>query len=1075
MLVVYHILCYIVHVLLKIFYLPGRFVLVNHYNAFISYRHSEKDSAVAAEVQHQLEHFHIPRAIRKSTGVSKISRLFRDKEELPITSDLNHDIGYALEHSDFLIVICSESTSESLWVPREIETFLKYHTKKRVLTVLADGEPVDVIPDMLLHEEVEQTDENGQVHTVSVPIEPLSCDYRMPLKKARKEELPRLAASLLGCSYDELVLRQRQYRIHRIMTVFAAALTASVVAASYLLWSGIQIRSNYQKSLENQSRYLANESLKELEDTDRISATQLALAALPSKDNRRPVIPEAEYALGCAIDAYQAPDSSYITSTWKFNASGRINEFFTSEDGSVLFAFDNANTVWAWTIESHKQLFTRSFAAEEVIDILNAGSHRLVIVTDQEILCYDTSSWKILWSAQNDFSISPSDHIAASSDDSGLLAVADVATDCIHLYDISSGKKLPDAVPDADGDLSPISIFFYGDGTMLAAECYDEKQNVRIALYNTKTESFALLPDKYTSIVGHLETDDGKMYVADMLGKGIGTSSYGYYDAEFLYDSTCAISCYDLHTMKRLWEKDIPYQQIMYNAGMNEINFTDADGAAKKLLEVNLSNLSIYLNENDGSVYDQLELPASVISTTVIGDTGLDYFLENGSMGTYSFVNDKSAPKIMCRSYFTDKIESAILYTDTVDKTKGMLIQQHFGSSILVYHDGVYDKDWKTFKGDTINSGYIKDSMIISDHLAVLTSGDDKRLYLYDVASRKQTASIKLDQDTSSTFHLLGSSPDQKSLYMVIVNSDSDDHVLQFAQVNLDSGKMETFDMPCPDMFRDQNTSFSYQDGYIFYQAGSFSDVHIYKYSVTTHKGSVIPAYSASSATFSSGNSIFASDDGSLLFILNTNGKGQIISSATGVAVSLKEQLTNAYSNQICAEWNSDQSLLAVTAKYSINLYQSDGTLKASIPYAKSPSCMTFYKDMLLVLSSSGELDRYSVKDGSFLGETDVKMYSNALAYVPGNWTFTDDTLYLNDGSIMNIIDLASWTETAYVLSSLDYCPAEDIFCASSNNSGTQIGFFPHYTTDDLIRKAKDMLGDHVQLSDTMKSRYGIN
>lgn len=109
-----------------------------HYNAFISYRHHPDDIRVASEIHKGLEHFKIPRAIRKTSGSM---RLFRDKEELPITSHLTDDIGRALENSDFLIVICSPHTKESVWVQREIETFLKTHSRDKVLTVLASGEP----------------------------------------------------------------------------------------------------------------------------------------------------------------------------------------------------------------------------------------------------------------------------------------------------------------------------------------------------------------------------------------------------------------------------------------------------------------------------------------------------------------------------------------------------------------------------------------------------------------------------------------------------------------------------------------------------------------------------------------------------------------------------------------------------------------------------------------------------------------------------------------------------------------------------------------------------------------------
>ena len=84
--------------------------MIDKYNAFISYRHADLDSKIAAHVQKSLERFHIPDKIRKATGKKRIERIFRDKDELPITSDLTETISNALENSDYLIVICSENT-----------------------------------------------------------------------------------------------------------------------------------------------------------------------------------------------------------------------------------------------------------------------------------------------------------------------------------------------------------------------------------------------------------------------------------------------------------------------------------------------------------------------------------------------------------------------------------------------------------------------------------------------------------------------------------------------------------------------------------------------------------------------------------------------------------------------------------------------------------------------------------------------------------------------------------------------------------------------------------------------------
>lgn len=113
--------------------------MINNYNAFISYKHAALDNKIAEDIIKKLERYHIPKNIQKSTGHKKIDRIFRDKDELPITNDLNDTISSALANSEYLIVICSTNTKKSTWVEKEIETFLKNHTKNHVLTVLADG------------------------------------------------------------------------------------------------------------------------------------------------------------------------------------------------------------------------------------------------------------------------------------------------------------------------------------------------------------------------------------------------------------------------------------------------------------------------------------------------------------------------------------------------------------------------------------------------------------------------------------------------------------------------------------------------------------------------------------------------------------------------------------------------------------------------------------------------------------------------------------------------------------------------------------------------------------------------
>ena len=270
---------------------------MTHYNAFISYNHNPRDIRIAALLQSQLENYKIPKGVKSSSGLSKIERVFLDKGELEVAGDLNKVICDALENTDWLIVICSPESRKSIWVQREIEYFLRNHTLDNILTVITDGEPFDVLPEVLLNE----------------AREPLSCDYRQPGRIARTVELPRLVAALVGCKYDDLVQRQRHYRMRRMTIALTAASVILLSAVTYLIWSNNQIRTNLEMSLKEQSTTLAIQSEQALRSGDRIGALNYAIDALPSDEQDRPIVSQAVRALSSAMNIYKADDAT----NWK--------------------------------------------------------------------------------------------------------------------------------------------------------------------------------------------------------------------------------------------------------------------------------------------------------------------------------------------------------------------------------------------------------------------------------------------------------------------------------------------------------------------------------------------------------------------------------------------------------------------------------------------------------------------------------------------------------------------------------------------------------------------------------------
>ena len=230
-----------------------------YYDAFISYRHTEMDSFVAQKMHKMLERYRIPKKIQQKSGKKKITRIFRDQEELPLSADLSENITTALQHSEFLILICSPEAMESRWVRTEIETFLQTHSKDRVLTVLVKGEPEESFPEILCYRD-KVVAENGVEKIVQVPIEPLAADVRgaskAEVEKKLKNEVLRILAPMLSCSYDELRQRHREYKLKCNIGIVSVILCLAIAFSVYAMRQAAAIEEQYQNSRKNQARYL---------------------------------------------------------------------------------------------------------------------------------------------------------------------------------------------------------------------------------------------------------------------------------------------------------------------------------------------------------------------------------------------------------------------------------------------------------------------------------------------------------------------------------------------------------------------------------------------------------------------------------------------------------------------------------------------------------------------------------------------------------------------------------------------------------------------------------------------------
>ena len=102
------------------------------YKAFITYSHA--DMSLATALQSGLHSFAKPwyqlRAIR----------VFRDQTNLSANPDLWSSIETAILDSEYLLIMASPEAARSAWVPREIDTFLRFNSFDKVILVLSSGE-----------------------------------------------------------------------------------------------------------------------------------------------------------------------------------------------------------------------------------------------------------------------------------------------------------------------------------------------------------------------------------------------------------------------------------------------------------------------------------------------------------------------------------------------------------------------------------------------------------------------------------------------------------------------------------------------------------------------------------------------------------------------------------------------------------------------------------------------------------------------------------------------------------------------------------------------------------------------
>ena len=219
------------------------------YWAFISY--SSKDVRVAKKLHRRLETYRIPRDLvgrpgRDTEVPKKIFPVFRDRDELPLSSDLGASIEDALRASRYLIVLCSPHAAKSQWVNEEVRYFKAIGREDRILAIILDGEPhaaeesQECFPTALKL----GVDADGAI--TSNPAEPIGGDLR-PGGDGWNAAFLKAVAGITGMGYDSFA--RRAAKRQRRQRLVAAAGLLLLLGIGLWYWDYNRLKVGYYAQL----------------------------------------------------------------------------------------------------------------------------------------------------------------------------------------------------------------------------------------------------------------------------------------------------------------------------------------------------------------------------------------------------------------------------------------------------------------------------------------------------------------------------------------------------------------------------------------------------------------------------------------------------------------------------------------------------------------------------------------------------------------------------------------------------------------------------------------------------------
>ena len=1029
------------------------------YSAFISYRHNDRDTAVAAAVQEDLEHFSVPREIRERTGIKRFSRIFRDASELQISESLSDRLEEALDASDFLIVICSPSYRESVWCLHEIEYFLRTHGTDRVLCVLSEGEPPAVFPDLLMR--------SG---------EPFACDYRGRRRDARRLELPRLASAMLGCEYEELVRRQEQYRRRRLLTLLAVIVLMTGTAIAYLLYSNARITENYRNAQRQESRTLAEQSLNQLASMNRFAAIRTALRALPDGETDRPVTAEALYALTKASGAYTVPYE--FAETWRIDENADFVRMSVDEAGEYLFALDSAGVMHVWSLRERAAVSDFSmFGTETARDFVQGPGRLLVAWTAEGIKAWDLLTGETAWQQELNYNVYGTVRV---SRDLEFAAAAD--NDAVQVMRAADGTPVASLRLPEDAEGYVYDTEWSPDGSRIAVRLRADQQ-YRTGIFSVDDGSFVLTDPSCADMAGMRFISDDRLITVAVPDRG---TSFRSQDAVYLFCNSADVRCFAADGTL-LWETQVPYTQPDL---LTQIQPVTVGG--RSLILVSASNAISLIDPDSGGIVDRYEMDGTIARVLYAGEKMILAVTEEGRLA-YIWPEDGETA---LGTQFPAGLSDAAAVSEADPDRCFILKDGNIQFYEMTYDDGLV----------LLSDGGLTDGVIGSVHsagaMAAATLGE---LVFYDLGSMRETSRTAQGDDVT---YIPAGLTKKGSAAVLAVHTDTGErevllytmpegsllgrralpgrdayaaygYLEQIADIYPEDALTRTrmllsaeYTGPC---------DVCMQDGYVYVLDGpqdegvaSFAVRRIDPDDGSEETFEVRPETEVALCYDRNGllpSPIFLSPGGKMLYTVVTDVQDgvqrHLVADLAGGSSYMDRSAVVVGSRM--ADWSGDGSLLAVKGEDAVRILTADGQLSGSIGFeGQEPISMAWEGSKLLVVFPDGALRRYD-GEGRPLGMSQLS-FTDAGYMDTNSFSFRFSgrgTVILYDGTadMFGPAEYGTYPCCSVPEKCFDYLEEQDAFavtCSSPSSAGDDgalhAGLFVRRSTGELCRRAEQIL-----------------